>query len=272
MYDKVQSIKGFIEGKISTKPQTAIILGSGLDAFAQLLENKISIKYEDIPHFPRSLSAVKGHAGELVFGSLKGKELMLMCGRFHLYEGFSTQEVARPIYAMKALGIKQLFITNACGGINTNYSPGSLVLLKDFINLMGQNPLTGPNDERFGPRFPDMSEPFSLRLIALAQKVAKSLDIHCEEGVYAGFPGPYFESAAEIRAMSILGADVVGMSTVPECIAANYLGLEVLGISCVTNMATGIQACKHSHEAVLEVAKLSSDRLCSLLKGIIEAL
>jgi purine-nucleoside phosphorylase len=270
MYEKVMESVQYIESKISQKPEIGIILGSGLGNLTDMVENKEYIDYKDIPNFPES--TVKGHEGRLVFGTLKGVKVLFMQGRFHYYEGYTMKEVTYPVYVMKKLGIEKLIVTNACGGINTSFEPGTIMLIKDFINLMGTNPLIGSNDERFGPRFPDMSEPYSIELISKAKESALQLEIEVKEGIYAGFMGPYYETAAEIVMIGRMGADAVGMSTVPETIAANYLGMKVLGIACITNMATGIQTVKHSHERVVEIANRTSIKLCSLVARTIEVL
>lgn len=268
MYEKVMESVDYINKIIKRNPKIAVILGSGLGNLVDSMENKEYIPYEDIPNFPRS--TVAGHEGRLVFGSMNGIECLAMQGRFHYYEGYTMKEVTYPVYVMKKLGIEKLIITNACGGINTTFSPGTLMLIKDFINLMGDNPLIGLNDERFGPRFPDMSEPYKLEWIERAKGIAEELGISCVEGVYAGFMGPYYETAAEIVSIGRMGADAVGMSTVPETIAANYLGMDVLGIACITNMATGIQKVKHSHERVVEIAQKASKNLCIWVEAIIQ--
>jgi len=268
MYDKVMESVGYIQGKINHKPKIAIILGSGLGDLANGLKNKQYVEYKDIPNFPQA--TVEGHEGRLVFGTVNGREVVLMQGRFHYYEGYTMKEVAYPVYVMRQLGIASLIITNACGGINTDFKPGTLMIIKDFINLFGDNPLIGLNDERFGVRFPDMSEPYKLELINIARNIADAMEIEYQEGIYAGFMGPYYETAAEIVAIGRMGADAVGMSTVPETIAANYLGMDVLGISCITNMATGIQKEKHSHANVVENAKKASSILCTWIMKIIE--
>lgn len=268
MYEKVMESVEFIEKKISIKPEVAVILGSGLGELVDDMEQKEHISYEDIPNFPTS--TVAGHEGRLVFGIIGGVKVLAMQGRFHYYEGYTMKEVTYPIYVMKKLGIKKLIITNACGGINTSFQPGTLMLIRDFINLMGDNPLIGTNDERFGSRFPDMSEPYRLEFIEKARESAGELGIECTEGVYAGFMGPYYETAAEIVAIGRMGADAVGMSTVPETIAANYLGMDVLGIACITNMATGIQKVKHSHERVVQTAMQASKKLRQWVYRIIE--
>lgn len=268
MYDQVIASKNYIEEQLKVKPKLGIILGSGLGDLVNAIEDKQYIHYSDIPHFPQS--TVKGHAGRLVAGKIKGVDVLCMEGRFHFYEGYTMKEVTYPVYVFKMLGIEKMIVTNACGGINTDFEPGTLMIINDFINLMGTNPLVGPNDERFGPRFPDMSEPYSHAFTALAKSVADDNKIAYKEGVYAGFMGPYYETAAEITMIKRHGADAVGMSTVPETIVANYLGLEVLGISCITNMATGIQEMKHSHERVVEMAKKASINLCLWVEKLIE--
>lgn len=268
LYDKVSSAVKFIEGQVSIEPKLAIILGSGLGDLVNDIDNQEVVNYEDIPYFPHS--TVKGHQGRLVFGQIEGVNVLAMQGRFHYYEGYSMKEVTYPVYVMKQLGIEHLIITNACGGINTTFEPGTLMLINDYINFVSDNPLVGVNDERFGPRFPDMTEPYHVDFINTAKKVADEAGIHYKEGVYGGFIGPCFETRAEIRAFGQLGADVIGMSTVPETIVANYLGLKVLGISCVTNMATGIQKKKHSHDAVLQTAKEASEHFCQWVRGIIK--
>lgn len=269
-YEKLCESAKLIQEKISCRPEIGIILGSGLGALADGIENKEEIAYADIPNFP--VSTVAGHKGSLVFGDFKGKKVVMMQGRFHYYEGYSMKEVVYPVYVMKMLGVSKMIVTNACGGINTDFEPGTLMLINDFINLVFTNPLMGPNDERLGPRFPDMSEPYKKDLIAHAKKVADENGIAWKEGVYGHFSGPYYETAAEIRAFGRLGADAIGMSTVPETIAANHCGIDVLGISCITNMATGIQKVKHSHERVVEVANRASANLTLWVEKIIETL
>lgn len=268
-YDKVKESADYIKGFIHRDVDAAVVLGSGLGSLIDMMEDQIVISYRDIPNFP--VSNVAGHAGNLVFGMIGNQYVMAMQGRFHYYEGFTMREVAYPVYVMKLLGVKKLIITNACGGINQNFQPGDLMLIEDFINSVGVNPLMGENDERFGPRFPDMSQPYSHELIHQAKKIADTLDISYQSGVYTLFQGPYYETAAEIRMFKTLGSDAIGMSTVPETIAANYMGIEVLGIACITNMATGIRKEKHSHEEVLMIAKRSSADLCRWLEAIIRS-
>lgn len=268
MYDKVIESTKYIQSKNNSKPKVGVVLGSGLGDLIDVIEEKEYINYEDIPNFPKS--TVAGHQGRMVFGKINGVDILAMQGRFHYFEGYSMKEVAYPIFVMKQLGIEQLIVTNACGGINTDFQPGTLMIITDFINLVSDNPLIGVNDERFGTRFPDMSEPYKLDLIDKAKNIANEMEIEYKEGIYAGFMGPYYETAAEIRMIKNHGADAVGMSTVPETIAANYLGIDVLGISCITNMATGIQKFKHSHERVVETAQRASVNLSKWVAKIIE--
>lgn len=268
MYDKIMESVDYIKSKINRNPKIAVILGSGLGDLVNEVRDLEDIPYEDIPNFP--VSTVKGHEGKLVFGKINNVEVLLMQGRFHYYEGYTMKEVTYPIYVMKKLGIEKIIVTNACGGINKSFEPGTLMLINDFINLFGDNPLIGVNDERLGPRFPDMSEPYKLELINKAKKIGDELGIKYAEGVYAGFMGPYYETAAEIVMIGRHGAGAVGMSTVPETIVANYLGMDVLGIACITNMATGIQKVKHSHERVVETAKKVSVDLCRWVSELIK--
>ena len=268
MFENIVKTTEYIKNNTKYNPKVAIILGSGLGDLVNFVEEKEEINYEDIPYFP--VSTVAGHAGKLVFGKINNVEVLSMQGRFHFYEGYSMKEVTYPIYVMKQLGIEKLIVTNASGGINETFEPGTLMIINDFINFMGTNPLIGKNDERFGVRFPDMSEAYSLELIDKAKKVADSLNIAYREGVYMACTGPNYETAAEIRAFKTLGADAVGMSTVPETIVANYLGLKVLGISCITNMATGIQKFKHSHDRVVETAKKASENFCTWVSNIVK--
>lgn len=268
MYNQVMESAEYIQSNIENKPRVGVILGSGLGDLVESVKNKSFIDYKNIPNFP--VSTVEGHEGKLVFGQINGVEVVLMSGRFHYYEGYNMKQVTYPIYVMKQLGVEKIIVTNACGGINTDFNPGTLMIIKDFINLFGTNPLIGVNDERFGVRFPDMSEPYKLELMDMAKKIAQEIGVEYKEGVYAGFMGPYYETAAEIKMIGRHGADAVGMSTVPETIVANYLGLDVLGISCITNMATGIQTVKHSHARVVETAKKASIDLVRWVEKIIE--
>ena len=266
-YDMVMEAVRFIESRTSRRPGIAIILGSGLGGLVDRMEETETIPYADIPGFPRS--SVAGHAARLVFGRLNGQEIVGMQGRFHFYEGFTMKQVTFPVFVLHQLGVKSIVLTNASGGINKSFSPGDLMLITDHLNLFGLNVLIGPNDERFGPRFPDMTEVYSRQLIRQAKQVARKLDIDLKEGVYAFLSGPSYETAAEIHALSVLGADAVGMSTVPEAIVARYLGMKTLGISCITNLATGISLTEHSHEAVLNAANAAGENMCRLVENLL---
>ena len=267
-YEKVKESAQFIESRTALRPTIGIILGSGLGSLVDMMEERTVIPYKEIPNFPQS--HVEGHAGNLVIGRIGQEIIAAMQGRFHYYEGFTMKEVTYPIYVMKILGIENLIVTNACGGINRDFAPGDLMLLTDYINMLGNNSLIGENDERFGVRFPDMSEAYSRELMQKAERTAERLGLSYQKGVYAIFSGPCYETAAEIRAYERLGADAIGMSTVPETIAADYLGMKVLGIACITNMATGIAKTKHSHEEVMRIANESSEKLCSWVREIFE--
>lgn len=271
MYNKIIETTKYITKKLdfkATLPKIGIVLGSGLGDLVNFVEDKFEIEYKDIPNFP--ITTVVGHEGKLVFGTINSVEVMLMQGRFHYYEGYSMKEVTYPVYIMKQLGIEKMIVSNAAGGVNKNFEAGDLMLINDFINFMGDNPLIGKNDDRLGERFPDMTEPYSIELLEKAKKIGNNLGIKYQEGVYMGFTGPNYETAAEIRFVSTIGADAVGMSTVPETIVANYLNIKVLGISCVTNMATGIQIEKHSHENVMNIAANSSKNFCKWVCNIVE--
>ena len=248
-------------------PTVAVVLGSGLGAFADELAEAVAIPYSEIPHFPRSTAI--GHAGRLVIGKLGALTVAAMQGRVHPYEGYTSREAGFPVRVLGRLGIKSLLLTNAAGGINPSYSQGALVLLSDHINLQGSNPLTGPNDDRFGPRFPGMSEAYSLRLRQLAQQAARELGIALPEGVYAALAGPSYETPAEIRYLRTIGADLVGMSTVPEVIVARHMGLEVMAISCVTNMAAGMSPGELNHEEVLETGERVRGTFLAMLKAVL---
>ena len=266
-FDYIYKSADFLKEKVDFKPEVGVILGSGLGDVVKAVENPIVIPYKDIPHFP-TISVV-GHEGNLVFGKVNNVNVVLMQGRFHYYEGNGFDPVVYPIYVLKLLGIEKLIITNACGAINRNLKPGDLMLINDFLNILGINPLIGENNEDFGPRFPDMSGPYDRGMI---EDIKKLSDEELKEGVYAYFNGPAYETKAEIRAFEVMGADTVGMSTVPETIVANYMGIKVLGIACITNMATGIAKEKHSHKEVLEVANKASFKLAKLIKDYLYSL
>jgi purine-nucleoside phosphorylase len=260
----------YIQSRISVRPSVAVVLGSGLGAFAHELTGPVEIPYADIPGWPTSTAV--GHAGKLILGQLGALPLAVMAGRAHLYEGYSPAQVAFGVRVLGSLGVRSIVFTNAAGGINLNFERGGLVLISDHINLQGSNPLLGPNDDRFGPRFPDMSEAYSVKFREIARFAAAELGIPIGEGVYAAMVGPSYETPAEIRYLRAIGADLVGMSTVPEVIVANHMGIRVLAISCVTNMAAGILPQKISHEEVLETGDMVRETLVRLLKHVLPRL
>jgi purine-nucleoside phosphorylase len=260
----------FIVSKIRVQPRVAVVLGSGLGAFADALDEAVSIPYSEIPGWPQSTAV--GHAGKMVVGLAGGVPVAVLAGRAHLYEGYSAQQAAFGVRTLGRLGVRSFVLTNAAGGVNRSFVPGALVLISDHINLLGQNPLSGPNDETLGPRFPDMSEAYSKACRAMAREAARSMGLDMPEGVYAAVPGPSYETPAEIRYLRAIGADLVGMSTVPETIAANHMGLRVLGISCVTNHAAGVVDQKLDHREVLEVGERMKGTLIELLRRIVPKL
>lgn len=267
---KLAEARRYIMEQVPSLPELGIILGSGLGTFADLVEEKVVIPYKDIPHFP--ISTVEGHAGQLVFGKVAGRKVMVMQGRFHYYEGYSMQEVTFPIRVMQVLGATGLIVTNAAGGINSAFHPGDLILIKDHLNLMGDNPLRGANLLSLGPRFPDLSEGYDLEWRQKALTIARELGINPQEGVYAAMSGPNYETPAEIRYLRTIGADMVGMSTVPEVIVANHGGMQVLGISCVTNMAAGILAQKLNHSEVMETAGRIEKQFVQFVQALVRVL
>ena len=257
----------FILGRTALRPRVALVLGSGLGGFADELENAVRIPYAEIPSFPRSTAL--GHAGTLVIGTVSGIAVVAMQGRVHLYEGYSVQQVAFPVRVFGRMGVRAVVLTNAAGGINPSYGRGALVVIRDHINLQGGNPLVGANEDRFGPRFPDMTDAYNaeFRKFALDEKGRMGGDIH--EGIYAAMLGPSYETPAEIRFLRTIGADLVGMSTVPEVVVARHMGLEVLAISCVTNMAAGMSGEKINHEEVLETGERVRGKLLALLRTVL---
>jgi purine-nucleoside phosphorylase len=267
---EIEQARAFIAARCGLRPRLAVVLGSGLGAFAAELADAEAIPYAEIPHWPCSTAI--GHAGQLVLGRLGSLDVAVMSGRVHLYEGYSPAQVVFGTRVLAALGVGGLVFTNAAGGINLAYRRGALVLISDHINLQGSNPLAGPNDERLGPRFPDMTEAYSACWRQIARETAAGLGIELAEGVYAGLLGPNYETPAEIRYLRAIGADLVGMSTVPEVIAANHMGLRVLGISCVTNMAAGILPQKLSHAEVLETGEAVRGTLVRLLRSLLPRL
>ena len=257
----------YVRGRTKLRPRVAVVLGSGLGGFGYALDELKHLRFSEVPHFP--VSTVYGHGGQLAIGRVNGTPVAVMQGRVHAYEGFKAAQVVFPLRMLRQLGVEKVILTNAAGGIREGLQQGDFVLIRDHINMTGMNPLVVQNDERFGPRFIDMSEAYSPRLRALAQEVAKSQGFAMKEGIYMSVLGPSFETPAEIRAFRMLGADLVGMSTVMETIAARHIGMEVLGISCVTNLAAGLQAEPLSHEEVLETGARVEERLQGLLKALV---
>lgn len=267
VFKRAESAAAFVQAQTSLRPKIGLVLGSGLGAFADDLSEPVHIPYADIPSFPRSTAI--GHAGQLVIGKSGDVPVAVMQGRVHLYEGYSAAEVAFPTRVLGRAGIQTLILTNAAGGVNVEYGQGALVILRDHINLQGQNPLTGANDERFGHRFPDMSYAYAKRLRAIALEEGGKMGIAPHEGVYAALAGPSYETPAEIRYLRTIGADLVGMSTVAETIAARHMGIEVLAISCVTNMAAGILDKALDHEEVLDVGHRVMGQFVALLRAVL---
>ena len=266
-FARAEQAAKFIRSKTKLRPKIALVLGSGLGAFADELESTTRIPYEHIPHFPRSTAV--GHAGRLVIGKVGDVAVAAMQGRVHFYEGYSLADVIFPMRVFGRLGIRAAILTNAAGGINLGFKQGTLIVMRDHINLQGSNPLVGPNDERFGPRFPDMTHAYDKDYRVAALEEARRLGIEVTEGVYAALPGPSYETPAEIRYLRTIGADVVGMSTVPEVIAARHMGMRVLGISCVTNMAAGILDKPLEHREVLATGERVKDNFIALLRAVL---
>jgi purine-nucleoside phosphorylase len=270
VYSKIRETVDSIRSCCNRAPSLGLILGSGLGDFADSFVERTVIRCSTLPHFP--FSTVSGHHGNLVFGFVEGVSVVALQGRIHLYEGYSTADVVFPARVLCSLGIKRLIVTNAAGGINTAFSPGDLMLITDHINLTGTNPLVGANLDQLGPRFPDMSQAYDAEMRKIAHSIAQQKGILLREGVYIGLLGPSYETPAEIRMCRTLGADAVGMSTVNEVIAARHMGISILGISCVTNMAAGILPGRLTHEEVLATTKSVRATLESLLRGIIRAI
>ena len=269
-YALVQRAADHVRGRVTDLPSAAVVLGSGLGDFADALQETVTIPYAEIPHWPAS--AVVGHAGKLVMGSINGRRVAALAGRAHFYEGHPMAVATFATRVMGLLGVRTLVLTNAAGGINLNFKPGTLMVIDDHINLSGGNPLVGPNDERFGPRFPDMSEVYSADLRKMADDAGRAINLLLPHGVYAALLGPSYETPAEIRYLRAIGADAVGMSTVPEAIAARHMGMRVLGISCITNMAAGMLPQPLDHNEVMETARRVRGQFTSLLEGIVERL
>ena len=264
---QLQEATGFIQKQLSEKPHVGLIHGSGLGMLADEIENPVKIKYDVIPGFP--VSTVEGHAGQLVIGELEGVNVIAMQGRFHFYEGYGLDAVTFPVRVMKQLGVEKLFVTNAAGGVNEAFEPGNLMLITDHINNTGQNPLTGPNDNEQGVRFPDLSQAYDRKLQALAKDVATESSLDLKAGVYVWNTGPSYETPAEIKMLQKVGGDAVGMSTVPEVIVARHVGLDVLGISCISNMAAGILDQPLNHEEVIETTEKVREDFLRFVKTIL---
>jgi purine-nucleoside phosphorylase len=266
--EKVKRATAYIEERIKAKPRFAVVLGSGLGGIADTIQEPVVVKYSEIPGFP--VSTAPGHKGELIFGKIYGKDVVAMNGRFHYYEGYSMKEVTFPIRVFQLLGVKYLFITNAAGGLNPEFDVGVPMIITDHINFMGDNPLIGPNVEEWGPRFPDMSEPYSKELSKLAYEIAKEEGIKIYEGVYVAVAGPNFETPAELRMLRHLGADAVGMSTVPEVIVANHGGIKVLGISAITDRAVPDDLKPLTAEEVLEIAEKTGQKIAKIISKVLK--
>jgi purine-nucleoside phosphorylase len=266
-FTRVSETVEWLRGRGFGGGDVAIVLGSGLGAFADTLGDQFTLEYSDIPNWPDA--GVMGHAGRLVGGTIAGRPVLALSGRAHYYEGHDLRTVTFAVRVLGRLGVKTLILTNAAGGINTNFAQGALMVIDDHINLFGANPLIGPNDDRFGPRFPDMTEVYARRLRALADDTARHIGLPIEHGVYLAVAGPSYETPAEIHAFRTLGADAVGMSTVPEAIVARHMGLDVLGISCITNMAAGVLPQLLHHDDVMETARRVRGQFIALLEGII---
>ena len=261
--DKIMAAADYIRQRVALRPEIGLVLGSGLGDYADTLENAVKIPYSQIPNFP--VPSIPGHTGALVFGRKCGRDVVIMQGRIHYYEGLPQQQITLPIRVLAALGVKTVVLTNACGGVNLSFTPGDLMLITDHINFSGSNPLMGPNFDTFGPRFPDMSDLYTASLRKAIREKAEEAGIPVQEGVYAMYSGPNYETPAEIRMFRILGADTVGMSTVPEALVAGHCGMQVVGISCVTNMAAGVLPVKLSHAEVTETANRVSVKFRKLI-------
>lgn len=269
----LQNVKESVElicSRTDKHPQIALILGSGLGGIAEMMEQVTVIPYNEIPHF--SVSTAPGHNGRLLIGSICGKDVLCMQGRLHYFEGYSMQQITYPIRVMKELGVRKLLVTNSCGGIDTSFVPGDLMLIEDHINLLGYNPLIGPNEDAFGVRFPDMTEAYSKEMRKCIGQTADELGIALKHGVYCAYTGPSYETPAEIRMIRAMGASAVGMSTVPEVIVANHCGLQVAAVSCITNMAAGILNQPLTSEEVLETADIVKEKFIGLLSASVRLL
>ena len=270
LYDRAEKAARAIRARANLKPSVAVVLGSGLGAFADELTDATSIAYQDIPGFART--TVEGHTGALVIGKASGVALAAMQGRFHFYEGYSLEEVTFPIRVLKLLGVNTLVLTNAAGALNVEFVPGSLMVISDHINLLGSNPLIGPNDDRFGPRFPDLTAVYAPELQSVVIDEARGMDLQMRRGVYAALSGPSYETPAEIHMVRTLGADAVGMSTVPEAIVARHMNMQVVGISCITNLAAGVSSRPIDHSQVMAIGERVREQFTELLRRVIKRL
>ncbi len=270
LFDEVTEAAAYVRARVGDVPKVAIVLGSGLGEFVGRLEAPLTVDYADIPHWPGA--TVMGHAGKLVVGRAAGRRDAVLAGRAHYYEGHPLTTVTFATRVLGVSGVKTLILTNAAGGINTAFTPGTLMVIDDHINMMGSNPLVGPNEDRFGVRFPDMTEIYAARLRGVADRAAAAAGVPVRHGVYVGLHGPRYETPAEIRALRVLGADAVGMSTVPEAIVARHMGIDVLGISCITNPAAGVLPQPLHHDDVMEVARRVAGQFMALLEGILAGL
>ncbi|MBD5374842.1 MAG: purine-nucleoside phosphorylase [Bacteroides sp.] len=268
MLDKINTTAEYIRSRVSNLPDTAIILGTGLGALVDHIDNKQFIPYSEIPNFP--VSTVEGHSGNLIFGTLGSKPVMAMQGRFHYYEGYDMKEVTFPIRVMKALGIRTLYVSNAAGGMNKEFRVGDIMIITDHINLFPENPLRGKNYEELGPRFPAMTEAYSKELIAKADAIADEKGIRVMHGVYVGTPGPTFETPAEYEYFRIIGGDAVGMSTVPEVIVANHAGIKVFGVSVITDLGGKDVTDVPTHEEVQKAAQEAQPRMMEIMRALVE--
>ena len=268
LYERAEKAARMIRARVKVDPSVAIVLGSGLGAFADELKDSNAIRYDEIPGFARA--TVEGHAGRLVIGKSGETIIAAMQGRFHFYEGYSLEEVTFPIRVLKLLGVRTLVLTNAAGALNVEFAPGSLMVISDHINLLGANPLTGPNDDRFGPRFPDLTSVYAPELQDMVIDEARAMGLEMRRGIYAALSGPSYETPAEIHMVRTLGADAVGMSTVPEAIAARHMGLQVVGISCITNLAAGVSNRPIDHGQVMAIGESVRGQFTELLRRVVK--
>lgn len=270
IYEKIRAAVEAVQARTPIKPEIGVILGSGLGSVAEQVTDQVIIPYTEIPYFHGT--SIEGHAGQMIIGHFHGVPTVFLQGRFHRYEGYPMEDVVFPTRAVCGMGVQTLVLTNAAGGINTRYRPADLMIIEDHLNLMGDNPLKGPNLAQLGPRFPDLSEAYSRVCIETMKACAAELGVQVHTGVYAGLLGPTYETPAEIRMYRTLGADAVGMSTVPEAIAANHLGVRVAGISCITNLAAGLSPHKLTHQEVIENSRLGAEKMKRLLETAIPRL